>query len=165
MDLTVIAAVAVNGVIGDDGDMPWHIPEDLERFREHTEGSPVILGRRTHESIVERLGGPLPDRDNIVLSRAMADPDDGNVAVARSVGEALTEASRLSRGEAFVAGGARVYEQLLPLANRMLLTRVRDTPDGDTEFPDWDTTEWELVARESIPECAFLEYERRVRFY
>lgn len=169
MDLTVIAAVAEDRTIGDGGGMPWHIPEDLERFRGETSGHPVILGRVTHESIVERKGSPLNDhgRVSVVMTRDPEPPagTDG-VAHAGSVGEALALAeSAAGGGPVFVAGGASVYEQFLPLADRMLMTQVDKCPRGDTRFPAWNIDEWQEVSRERRDGFDFVEYERRMRFY
>jgi len=163
-DLTVvlIAAVAENGVIGADGGMPWHYPADLAQFKETTMGHPVILGRRTYESIAARLGGPLPGRTNIVLSRS--DPDVADeVVVATGVDGALAAAAEAvgPGGAVYVAGGASVYEQFLPRADRMVITEVPEAPEGDTVFPEWDRDEWDAVDRETAGELTFVTYERR----
>ena len=163
VDIALVAAVAENGVIGADGGMPWHYPADLARFKETTMGHPVVLGRHTFESIAARLGGPLPGRTNVVLSRS--DPDvPAGVVVATSVDEAVAAAGKAAAesgvGTAYVAGGAAVYEQFLPLADRMVLTEVPERPDGDTFFPEWDRSAWVEVDREHEDELAFVTYER-----
>ncbi|MGM0591709.1 MAG: dihydrofolate reductase [Halobacteriota archaeon] len=159
MDLAIIAAVAANGVIGADGGMPWHYPEDLEHFKRTTIGHPVIMGRRTYESIAGQLGGPLPNRTNIVLSTTEPNvPDD--VVVASSVDEALTAAEDAGNDVAFVVGGAAVYEQFLPLADRLVLTEIGAPYEGDTCFPEWDRDRWVEVARDDHGDFAFVEYER-----
>lgn len=157
LELVVIAAVAANGVIGRDGTMPWHYPADLKRFKRLTTGHPVIIGRRTYESIVARLDGPLPDRTNVVLSRSSLDLPDGAVH-ASDVDEAVSFAA--ARDDvAFVAGGATVYEAFLPLADRLELTELADAYEGDTYFPSFDRDAWTETAREELEELAFVTYE------
>ena len=159
-EVVLIAAVAENGVIGDEGGMPWHYPADLRRFREVTTGHPVVLGRRTYESIVADLGGPLPGRTNVVLSTRDLDLPDG-VVLAGSVEAALAAASAAPGGATvYVAGGATVYEQLLPLADRLLLTEIPESPDGDTRFPEWSAERWREVSRETDGDLSFVTYER-----
>ncbi|MDZ5809907.1 dihydrofolate reductase [Halorubrum sp. AD140] len=171
VDLVVVAAVAENGVIGDDGGMPWHHPADLAHFKRLTVGHPVIVGRATYESIVARIGGPLPDRTSVVLTTRDLDLPEGAVA-ANDVNGAvvLAAADALDRGvgEAYVIGGATVYEQFLDRADRMVLTEVTGRPDGDTRFPEWNADEWREVDREVVADAetegdgglAFVTYER-----
>jgi len=164
VEIALIAAVAENGVIGADGGMPWNHPADLEQFRETTMGHPVVLGRRTFESIVARLDGPLPGRTSVVLSSGFA-ADHGDVVVVGGVDEALEVAAEdaTERGvsRVFVAGGATVYEQFLPRADRMVLTEVPGRPDGDTYFPEWDRSAWVETKRAQAGELAFVTHERR----
>jgi len=162
--IALIAAVAANGVIGVDGEMPWHLPADLAHFKRQTMGNPVIMGRRTYESIAAHLDGPLPGRMNIVLSRRDPDLHEG-VVVVDSVGTALAEARAVctldaEADEIFVVGGATVYEQFLPLADRLVLTELDDAYDGDTRFPEWDDEAWTEHAREDHETFAFVEYVR-----
>lgn len=162
--IALIAAVAANGVIGRDGEMPWHYPEDLKRFKSLTTGNPVIMGRRTYDSIAARIGGPLPDRMNIVLSRSEPDlPSD--VVVADSVEQAIEEATAACKlesaaDEIFVIGGATVYEQFLDQADRLYLTELASSYEGDTTFPDWDRSQWVEVDRDSHEEFSFVTYQR-----
>jgi dihydrofolate reductase len=156
--LVLVAAVAENGVIGADGGMPWHYPEDLRHFKETTMDSPVVMGRRTYESIVADVGGPLPGRLNVVLSTRDLDLPEGAVH-AGSV-EGAVEAVAGS-GVAYVVGGETVYEQFLSHADGMVLTEVPDSPEGDTYFPEWDPADWREVSREEREGLAFVEYERR----
>ncbi|EMA65491.1 dihydrofolate reductase [Halorubrum kocurii] len=153
VDLVLVAAVAENGVIGDSGGMPWHYPADLAHFKRLTTGHPVIVGRATYESIADRIGGPLPDRTSVVLTTRDPDLPDGAV-VANDTDEAvdLAAADAAERGvdEAYVIGGATVYEQFLDRADRMVLTEVPGRPDGDTRFPDWDAAEWSETEREVV---------------
>lgn len=162
LDLTLVAAVAENGVIGADGEMPWHYPRDLEHFRSTTMGSPVIMGRKTFENVREKMGGPLDGRSNVVMSSTLDEQPESNVVIARSLSAALDRAAELaSDGVAYVIGGADVYEQTLPLASRMILTEIPERPAGDTTFPEWDPNEWIEVDSLSVGELTFVTYERR----
>ncbi|ELY38449.1 dihydrofolate reductase [Natronorubrum tibetense] len=165
-ELVGIVAVAENGVIGKDGDMPWHIPADLQHFKKTTMDHPVIMGRVTYEGILEVLGEPLPGRTTIVLtSRDLETPE--NAVVAGSLEEALEKADAAARerhddaDRLFVAGGATVYEQFLPALDRLVVTEIHDDPDGDTRFPDWDRDAFETVSRDERDGFGFLEYARR----
>lgn len=160
--IALIAAVAENGTIGRDGEMPWHLPADLRHFKETTTGHPVIMGRLTYESIAADIGGPLPDRTNIVLSRSSPDlPEE--VVVVDSI-ERAVDAARESAGDTetvYVIGGATVYKQFLPQADRLVLTEIHDAYEGDTEFPAWDRSEWIERSREDRDGFSFVEYDRR----
>lgn len=140
MRLSLIVAVAENGVIGRDGDLPWHISADLKFFKETTTGHPIIMGRKTHQSI----GRALPGRKNIVISR---DPDFAvdDVVVVGDLDSALAAAG--DAAEVMVIGGAQIYALALPRADRVYLTEVHVTADGDTLFPDLDRGVWRETAR------------------
>jgi dihydrofolate reductase len=148
--ISLIVAVAENGVIGRNGQLPWRLSSDLKTFRRLTMGKPMIMGRRTFESI----GKPLDGRDNIVVTR---DPnfDVPGVSVCGSVADALTLARvlALTRGtdEIMIVGGAAVYDLTLPLADRIYFTRVHATPDGDRTFASPDLEIWKEVSREALP--------------
>jgi len=141
MILSLVVAVAENGVIGLAGDLPWRLRTDLRRFRELTWGHTVIVGRRTQEAIVQRLGGPLPGRRTIVLSRRTA------AAPGCTVAASWEEALALAQGEdeVFVIGGAEVYRLALPHAQRIYRSRVHAAPHGDTVFPEVDPAQWRVV--------------------
>ena len=141
-EISLVAAVADNGVIGADGGMPWHLPADLKHFKQLTLGKPVLMGRLTWESI----GKPLPDRLNLVLTRDADWEADGAQRVA-SLDEALRVAQRAGDDELMVIGGAEVYRQALPRARRIYLTRVHAEPWGDTLFPELEPGEWAEAAR------------------
>ncbi|MFW5978019.1 MAG: dihydrofolate reductase [Halohasta sp.] len=161
-EIALIAAVADNGTIGRDGEMPWHLPADLRHFKETTTGYPVIMGRLTYESIAADIGGPLPDRTNIVLSRRSPDlPEE--VVVVGSIEQAVGAAKQaaVDTETVYVIGGATIYEQFLPRADRLVLTEIHDTYEGDTEFPAWDRSEWIERSREDHDGYSFVEYERR----
>ena len=156
MPVTIVAAVARNGVIGVDGGLPWHLPDDLRRFKELTLGHVLVMGRRTYESI----GHPLPGRTTVVVTRATGwDPGSREVLVARGVPEAI-EAGTAIDDEVFVVGGAQVYAAALPLADRLELTWVDAEPAGDTRFPDVDWEEWREVRREEADGAAYATYTR-----
>ena len=158
MLLTLIAAVSENNVIGNRGTIPWHIPEDLQRFRDLTSGHPVIQGRKTYESIVKKLGHPLPGRKNIVLSKNLASRE--GILVARTVEEALRFAVA-ERKDAYAIGGEEVYRTFLPLADRMELTRVHKRVEGDSFFPEIDFNSWEKINEVKRRSYSFLKYEKK----
>ena len=142
MRLAIIAAVSQNGAIGKGGDLPWHFPEDTRRFKELTIGHPVIVGRRTFESI----GKPLKNRLNIVVSRRKDyDLSNQGVTVAGSIEEALKCATRPLVDEAFCIGGAEIYRQMMPLADKIYLTRIEKHFNGDTFFPEIDMSVWRCI--------------------
>jgi dihydrofolate reductase len=137
----LVAAVASNGVIGRNGQLPWRLPEDLKHFKRLTLGHPVIMGRRTWES----LPGALPGRDNIVVS-SQAGYDAPGAAVARSLEAALA----LCAGEpvAFVIGGSRLFAESLPIAAGLVMTEIHREYEGDTWFPEYDRSRWREGQRE-----------------
>ncbi|MEX2614597.1 MAG: dihydrofolate reductase [Alphaproteobacteria bacterium] len=145
----LVVAMASNRVIGRDGGMPWHIPADLRHFRAVTMGRPLIMGRKTFQSI----GRPLPGRTNIVVTRDRTFAAPG-ITVVRSADEALREAGATARrdgvDEIMAIGGGEMYARLLPMASRIHLTEIHDTPDGDVFFPDIDPAMWREIAREDI---------------
>jgi dihydrofolate reductase len=155
MTITIIAAVARNGIIGADGDMPWRLPGDLPRLKAMTVGHVVVMGRRTYDSI----GRPLPGRSTVVVTRTpdWSAPDD--VHVVHSVPEALELAAKLD-DEIFVLGGAEIYAQTLEFADRLEITAVHAEPDGDTYFPDVDWTQWRETARVRNEEFDWVSYSR-----
>jgi len=162
MNVALIAAVAENGVIGSDGEMPWHYPADLARFKQTTVGHPVVMGRTTYEAIAARLGGPLPGRTNVVLSRRESlDLPDGAVH-ARSGEAAIEAAAEALDGDTdtvYVVGGASVYEQFLERADELRITEIPEEPDGDTRFPEFGDG-WRVVDRETEGELSFVTYRR-----
>jgi len=143
MTVSLIVAMATNRVIGREGELPWRLPADLKRFRQLTTGHHVIMGRKTHESI----GKPLPERTNIVLSRDRAYAAGGCKVVA-DLESGLDLARDASETEAFIIGGAGVYEQALPKANRIYLTSVDAAADGDVYFPELEAGAWRETSRE-----------------
>ena len=167
-EVTFVVAIAENGVIGDDGTLPWHFPEDLKRFKETTTGHPVIMGRRTYESIASELGGPLPGRTNVVLTRSTLDLPAGAVVandLQEAIDRAVDDARERDVGTIHVVGGANVYEQFLPVTDRLIVTVIHGSYEGDTRFPEWETIRagdgpWVEVERDEREELSFVEYER-----
>jgi dihydrofolate reductase len=163
MKVSLIAACTPEYVIGKDGKMPWHLPPDLKHFQQLTMGHPVIMGRKTYESI----GRPLKGRKNIVLSRNAALTIEG-VSVVTSFVDALKLAQDTSPTDrVFVIGGANVYQQALSIADTLHLTVIFQKYEGDTFFPKFDLSEWELVseiyheAEGKNPAFSFYKYERK----
>lgn len=139
MKISMIAAMAKNNVIGRDNDMPWHLPDDLKFFKSKTVGKPVIMGRKTFESIGSR---PLPNRPNLVVSRNTELVCKG-ATVFSSVDEAL--ASLVNVEEVIIMGGGQLYEEMLPRADRLYLTLIDAEIEGDTFFPAWQALAWETL--------------------
>lgn len=139
--VAIIAAVAENGVIGNDGHIPWRLPGDFAHFKRMTWGKPLIMGRKTFESI----GRPLPGRTSIVVTRQEGYQPDG-VLVISSLEAALDHAQEIAKAdranEVMIGGGSEIYAQAMPFADRMYITQVMLAPDGDTYFPQIDFAQW-----------------------
>ena len=158
--ISIIVAIAENGVIGDKNALLWYIKEDMRRFRTTTTGHPVIMGRKTYESI----GRPLPKRTNVVITRG--DAEFEGCLVAHSLEEAV--AMFPTDEEIFIIGGAQIYAQAMSMADRLYLTVVHRNYEGDTSFPAIDYTEWRELAREEFERgeeydapFTFIDLERR----
>jgi dihydrofolate reductase len=150
IELVLLAAVADNGVIGQGGGMPWRLPADLRRFRELTRGKPVLMGRKTFDSI----GKPLAGRTTVVVSRDPSLAIAGALVVPSlqcALEVAHGDALRRSVGEIMIAGGADLYAQAMPFAHRLEITHVHARPDGDTIFPAIDPAVWHEVGRSAPP--------------
>jgi len=141
MDVSIVVALSSNGVIGRDGELPWYLSADLEHFKSITMGKPIVMGRLTHESI----GRPLPGRENIVLTR-----DVNYLAEGCRIINHLRDisAKSLKTEEIMIIGGARLYADALPLANRLYMTEVHTEIPGDVFFPDFDREQWQEVERQ-----------------
>lgn len=139
----MIAAVAANGVIGSDGAMPWHLPSDFKHYKATTMGKPLVMGRKTFES----MGRPLPGRTNIVVTRNTGYAPEG-VIVTATLEEAIAQAQAVARrdgvDEIFINGGAEIYRQAMSRADRLYLTHVNLRPDGDTYFPPFALDDWDV---------------------
>lgn len=159
--LILIAAVAEDNVIGRGPDIPWEIPEDIQHFEKLTMGHPVIMGRKTYESIPEKFR-PLPDRTNIVISRSPENIDySEGVITCHSLFEARRERSNLNK-TSYVIGGGQIYKQTIGLASRLEITEVHQRVEGDVFFPEINLRVWKETQREDFGEYSFVTYERRV---
>lgn len=148
--ISLIAAISENRVIGNGGEIPWHLKDDFRRFKERTTGHAIIMGRKTHESI----GRPLPGRTNIVITRDTSREIPGCTVVG-SLDEALTKAREIESEEIFVIGGGQVYAEALPLADRLYLTLVHAIMDGDTFFPEYGEAFEKVVESEEFEEAGY----------
>lgn len=164
-DINLIAAVAENGVIGRDGDMPWRLSSDLKRFKKVTIGKPVIMGRKTYQSI----GKPLPGRLNIVISRSLKTLEGCTVApdLETAFQIAAESLSQSAENSICVIGGGEIYKQAISRADRLDITHVQTMVDGDTVFPEISPEVWVCVADEFVPagerdshDMRFATYER-----
>ncbi len=144
MKISLIVAMANNRVIGLDNKMPWHLSADLKKFKSITMGSPILMGRKTYESI----GRPLPGRTNMIISRNLDYQQEGCL-VFNDLNTALETASQSTK-EVFIIGGSDLYKAILPLANVLYLTLINKDFQGDTFFPEIDFNEWSEVTREDI---------------
>jgi dihydrofolate reductase len=142
--ISIIVAVSANNVIGDEGGLPWELPEDLRRFKQVTMGKPIIMGRETYDSI----GRALPGRKNIVLTR-QEDFTAKDCEIVTSIDAAIEAAGDAE--EIMIIGGGEIYRQFLPMADRIYLTRVQGEVEGDTRFPELDMEEWDVVTVEEYP--------------
>ncbi|MFI3190935.1 dihydrofolate reductase [Crenothrix sp. D3] len=153
MKISLIVAMASNRVIGDNGLMPWHLSADLKKFRHITTGFPIVMGRKTYQSI----GRPLPNRTNIIISRDTDYQQDGCL-VFNDLDGALKHACQLA-DEVFIIGGATLYEALLPVADRLYITEIKQDFAGDTLFPTYDKSAWTEVTREDIDNDPSVEFD------
>lgn len=144
MKISLIVAMSSNRVIGRDNKMPWHLSADLKRFRAITMNSPILMGRKTFESI----GKPLDGRTNLILSKNKKYQPEGCL-VFDSLQEALEKAKNIG-DELFIIGGAMLYEMTLPVAQRLYLTDIQAEFDGDTFFPEFNLNDWNKIACEQI---------------
>lgn len=163
MKISLIVAMASNRVIGDNGQMPWHLSADLKKFRTITTGFPILMGRKTYQSI----GKPLPNRTNFIISRDTTYQQDGCL-VFNELDSALIHACQLAE-QVFIIGGATLYETLLPVADTLYITEIHQAFAGDTLFPAYDKNDWVEVAREDISDdpsvgfnYSFLQLARNV---
>ena len=159
--ICAIAAMAENRVIGRGGELPWRIPEDLKHFKRMTLGKPVIMGRKTFESIGCK---PLPGRTNIVVSRSrlLADGIVWAASIEAAIESAKKDAAKTRQAEIMICGGGQIYADALPLTDRLYLTIIhRDIENGDAFFPELDESKWRETARENYEEYSFVTMERK----
>jgi dihydrofolate reductase len=161
MRLSIVVAMDSNRLIGKDNDLPWYLPADLVFFKKLTTGNAILMGRKTFDSI----GRPLPNRRNIVITRN-TDIEITGCEVVNSIEEALLLAQR--EAEVMVIGGAKLYQQILPLADRLYITKIEGEFDGDTYFPPYDEKNWRQVSCESHladkknnHPCHFVVFEKK----
>ncbi|KKU73050.1 MAG: Dihydrofolate reductase [Parcubacteria group bacterium GW2011_GWA2_47_26] len=164
--LSLIAAISKNGVIGKENALPWYLPEDLKRFKQITTGKTVLMGRKTFESILKRLGKPLPNRKNVVVTRdsdySVAKPQTtGGLATSVTMYHSIDDALKAHKGEdIIVIGGGEIYAQTIDRADKLYTTEVRQEIEGDTFFPRIDPAIWKESAREDHEGFSFVEYVR-----
>jgi dihydrofolate reductase len=144
MKISLIVAMASNRVIGNNGAIPWHLSADLKKFRQITTGFPIIMGRKTYQSI----GKPLPKRTNIIISSNPDYQPDG-CRVFNNIDSALTHACQLAE-QVFIIGGSSLYQSLLPIADSLYITQIHQNFTGDTWFPEFERHDWQEIAREYI---------------
>lgn len=149
MKVSMIAAVAKNGVIGKDNDLAWHLPDDMKFFKSQTKGHVVIMGRKNWDSLPPQWR-PLPHRTNIVITRnPQIEAKGANVVT--HLQAALHLAESLSEEEAYIIGGGEIYKLGFPYASKLYITEIDGTPQGDTFFPEWDKTKWRETSRTHHP--------------
>lgn|SRR5690554_2789623 len=159
MKLALIVAAATNNVIGLNNQLPWHLPQDLKYFKAKTLGKPIVMGRKTYESI----GRPLPGRTNIVITRQLGWRADPDVLIAHNIDQALELARDLvgaeSDAEVMVIGGAEIYRNCLPQADRVYLTRVEKDVEGDAYFPSLPEGEWQQTSSSAGVDDAPIQHQ------
>lgn len=167
MIISMIAAMDENRLIGADNALPWHLPADFKHFKQVTMAKPIIMGRKTFESI----GRPLPGRKNIVLTRGEFNHD--GVITVHSIEAALREAGQAvnaddDTAEVMIIGGANLYQQMIAKADKLYLTHVKTKSEGDAWFPELDMSEWEIISQQSVSadeknnyDFDIIEYQRR----
>ena len=145
MNISLVVAAATNNAIGKDGKMPWHLPADMKHFKNITWGMPVVMGRKTFES----LGKPLTGRKNIVITR-QTDWQSAGAVVVKNIEDALLIAQQADVNEVMVIGGGEIYKALFEKAKRIYLTRVEAEPEADTYFPPIHPDQWHLVSQQNF---------------
>jgi dihydrofolate reductase len=157
--IALIAAVAKNNIIGKSNDLPWYLPEDLKHFKDLTAGHVCIMGRKTYESIIARLGKPLPNRKTIVITSNPDYTTPDEVEKYPTLSEAI---SAHDTDNIFLIGGQRIFEEGLPLADTLYLTELNKDYEGDINFPEFNKDNWTKEVTESHPEFDFVTYLKKV---
>ncbi len=152
-------AIAKNWVIGGDNDLPWYLPEDLKHFKKITTGKTVLMGRKTYDSIIKRLGKPLPNRKNVVITRQTDFIAANEVLIFHSIEEAF---DHLKNEDIYIIGGAQIFKQTLPLAEKMYITKVHQEYPGDAFFPKIDFSQWTLLEQEDHEGYSFAVYQKNL---
>ena len=156
--ISIIVAFDENRLIGADNKLPWHFKEDLQYFKEVTTDHDIFMGRRTFESILSYRNKPLPNRHHYVATSTAEYEIDG-VTTVSDIESFIT--GYPANKELFIIGGAKIYEQLLPFANRLYITHVKHPYEGDTWFPDIDFDEWKILSKRETDQLCFAVYERK----
>ncbi len=165
MELIIIAAIAKNNAIGKNNDLIWHLPNDLKRFKKVTLGYPIIMGRKTFDSLGAK---PLPKRLNIVISSQEKLADDSGLLFVKSLEEAINKATFYGKEKAYILGGGQIFESAIKIADRLDITKVDETFVGDVFFPEINTDEWVLESEEkhmadeqNLYNYSFCSYKRK----
>lgn len=156
--ISLIAAVAQNNVIGSKNDLPWYLPEDLKRFKELTTGHIVLMGRKTYESIINRIGKPLPNRENVVISSNPTFTAAPGVHIYPTLDEAI---AKYTDQDIYVIGGGTIFNAIFNNADKLFITHVHKDYDGDVFFPIIEASMWHEVKREDFKEYSFVDYEKK----
>lgn len=152
MKKIIIVAMTQDRAIGKEGDIPWHYPEDLKHFKETTLGFPVIMGRKTYESFPESVK-PLPKRQNIVLTRSPEKIEqEENLEIAKNLKNAFKIAKKTNKNKLFIIGGENVYKQTLDDADELIITKIPESVDGDSHFPEFNRSQWDLYRKKQLEE-------------
>ena len=159
MRIIIIVAVAANGVIGRaNGEMPWHVKEDFQHFKKTTMGSPIIMGRKSFES----LGKPLKGRENIVVTRnANLNYDFDDVKIVLSLNEAIEYCKSLNQEKIFITGGGEIYKQSISIADEMIISHMKFDAVGEVKFPEIDMNEWYIDSKDDREQFEIITYKRK----
>ena len=157
-NICIIAGLTKKRVIGKEGKLPWHIPEDLKNFKKLTSGQVVVMGRKTFESILSFLGKPLPNRVNIVVSRTMEGKK--GIGICRSFEEAMEQAKLFGK-DIFIIGGTSMFAEGLKVADKLFLSWVKKAYEGDVYFPEFDMNDWEVIEEKDFGEFVLKVYSRK----
>lgn len=158
MEISILVAMTHSGVIGKEGKLPWHISEDLKLFKKRTINNTVIMGRKTFDAILQQLGKPLPERNNIVLSKTLEQRP--GIYVANSLEEAIARSKELGK-ETYVIGGSLIYKEFLDKVNNMYLSLIKKPHEGDTYFPLCNEKEWFIKEFTRYGEFDLIHYKRK----
>ena len=155
--IAIIVGMTKNRVIGKGNNLPWHISEDLKNFKKITSGNTVIMGRKTYDSILSMIGHPLPNRNNIVISRSL---QDERVTICGSVEDAV-EKGRSFEKDIFVIGGATIYKLFLPIVDKKYISWIKKDYEGDVYFPKFNLDEFEVETTQDFGDFEFMVYKRK----
>ncbi len=159
MRIVIIVAIAKNGVIGKvNGEMPWHVKEDFQHFKKTTMGFPIIMGRKSFES----MGKPLPGRENIIVTRnTNLKYDFDGIKILYSLQDAVDYSKSLNKDKIFITGGGEIYNQSISFADEMIISHMKFDVVGDVKFPDFNVDDWKIIFREEKEEFEIVTYLRR----